>query len=1072
MAEAASSAKSSWCTACGTPLPPSRLEGLCPICLLEETHLPEAGREAASEGGTPLGPGLMQLPGYRLIREIARGGMGIVYEARQISPARGVAIKMLLPHLMEEPSMRERFRREAQSMAGLDHPGILPVYEVGDHNGLPFFSMKLASGGTLSSLSWRFRSQWRLLAELMAALADAIHHAHLHGVLHRDLKPANILFDDQGRCYLSDFGIAKQLAGPPADFDLTKSATLLGTPNYLPPEWAAGTAKSPTTSADLYGLGAIFYQLLTGDPPHRAGQLTTLLRQIADDPVIPPRQVDRAIPQDLEIICLKSLAKDPADRYGSAHDMAGDFQLWLAGRPIRARPASVMERTLRWSKRNPLPATLAALLLLALTGGGAALWSALQTSRRNLHDSLISQASALRETGVLGNRTRAIRALEDAISLRASPESREELTSALALTDLKELRRFSHGAGSRVHTNAGVTAYVSSDPKGHVSVRRISDGALISELPGEIIDPDGYGPLSPDGRFVCLRPVRGEPFFVWDCKDHVFRQKNVPGAYMLFAPDGRTLVIGDNDGQLTSMDVLSGAVLSRYPTDLRPIRPYSFSPDGTMVVTGQFKASKFLVIETATGKVIKRGEHPKAANVRCAAWRPDGSGFFVGTESFKIFEWSLAENSLPRQYTGHSGNILALAAHQEGEWLLSQSEDGTTRLWNTASAQTVAQLPYTGVEVRFFPDGRQFICEDRANKELHIGQLVPSPVCRQLAIPHPDPDNIGSRGSWFVTFSPDGGLLSAADIQGLFHYDGHTGQLLNHAPLGYCWSLAWAQDHSALFSVSNQGLQRWRTSPHPGPEPGWQLQTAEVLATEIELEGQGTDGQNHVALSGDLKTLALAYDSFVALYDARTGARTSSLPPTGFRLDAVALNESGSLAAASLKGSQGVPVWHTGEQKLLQTLPAHSAEATVRFHPGTNHLYTGDLTALTRWDATTGTMIWRRASAIRPTLHIQTALSADGQLLAASLDAESVHFLDPETGNLITRLRHPTPRRVSGLAFSPDQSRLAVLCVGHLVQLWDLGQLRAELRQRGVDWAHPPLPAPGASAKWTFAPAP
>ena len=187
----------------------------------------------------------MFLPGYQLSREIARGGMGIIYEAFQLSPSRTVAIKMLLPHLMDDEAMRERFRREAQAMASLDHQGILPVYEVGDHNGLPYFSMKLAAGGTLSDQAWRYRGNWRTIAALIADLSDAIQMAHSHGVLHRDLKPANILFDELGRAYLSDFGIAKQLAADPAGLDLTKSATLLGTPNYLPPSGLPGRQGAP-----------------------------------------------------------------------------------------------------------------------------------------------------------------------------------------------------------------------------------------------------------------------------------------------------------------------------------------------------------------------------------------------------------------------------------------------------------------------------------------------------------------------------------------------------------------------------------------------------------------------------------------------------------------------------------------------------------------------------------------------------------------------------------------------------------------------------------------------------------
>ena len=1086
------------CPDCGSPLALSRLDGLCPVCLLEETPSPDFCDHTSESG-----PGLMHLPGYRLTREIARGGMGIIYEAIQQNPARTVAIKMLLPHLMEEPAMRERFRREAQSMAALDHPGILPVYEVGDYNGLPYFTMKLAPGGTLTAQAPRFRGKWRSIASLIAALGDAIQTAHTHGVLHRDLKPSNILFDEQQRAYVSDFGIAKQLAQDPADLDLTKTSSLLGTPNYLPPEWAGGTARSATTAGDLYGLGAVFYQLLTGDPPHRAAQLTTLLRQIADDPVTPPRQINRAIPRDLEIICLKALAKDPVHRYQTASALSEDLRLWLDGRPIKARAASPVEKLWRWSRRNPLPASLAASLLLALTFGGAALWHSLQTSRENLHNSLVAQASALRETGRLGNRTRSIAALEQAIALQPSAAARTELSSALAMADLREVQRFSYGSGQRVYTDAALTRYSYVDSKGHITVHRVSDHTVLSSVPGDLLDPEGYGPFSPDGRFLALRPVKGQPFSIWDCEAQTFRLRDLVGSFVLFGPDSRTLAVGTSEGVVKLMDLTTGVVLRELHTGLKQVRPYSFSPDGSRLVVGQFKTSKFAVVETATGQVIMEKEHPPAARVRCAVWRPDGSGFFIGTESFKIYEWSLTANSLPRQYTGHHGNVFALAIHPTGEWLLSQSQDGTTRLWNTASATSVAELPYYGAEVRFSPDGRRLLCEDREARLLHLVDLIPSAVCRQFSVPHPDTDRVGTRGCWFLTFSPDGGLLSVGDTDGLIHFDGITGALLGTVTSGYCWSLAWASDGSRLYSVSKDGLQSWpviapcppqpvplRSTlplpwlpgpvPHPlffsaapviPPSAHCRQRTflpAEVWALDHPVPPLLGPGMNHVAVSGDNLTVAMAFDRNIGLYNAASGQLSALLPRTPNLLDALALNHDGSLAAASRQDAPGVPVWDTARRLRIALLPTKFVEANVCFHPDGRRIFTGDLQELTCWDARSGSILWRVPCPARTSSAVEIALTPDGSLLAANLSEGTITIFHALTGEEITHLRHPNAHTIACLAFSPNQSRLAVLCLGHLVQLWDLRALRAELSTRALDWPSKPLPPPLTPHKWTI----
>jgi serine/threonine protein kinase/Flp pilus assembly protein TadD/TolB-like protein len=323
--------------------------------LLAELHLPDQN---------------WRLGNYEILEEIGRGGMGVIYRARQRHSRRIVAVKRVLSYHADSRETLARFRREAQAAASLDHPNILPIYEVSEsEDGLPFFSMKFAPGGTLQQIAPALRTEPRQCVALVAKIARAVQYAHSRGILHRDLKPGNILLDGRGEPLVSDFGLAKWLD---TASDLTRTLTIFGTPGYIAPEQANSDAANLKPTADIYSLGAILFDLLAGRPPFLGSHALSVIRQASELPAPKLRTLSKLADRDLETICSRCLEREPRERYRSAHDLAADLERWLEGRPIIARRTMPPARIWRWAKRTPkLAGSVAVSLIL---GSAAAAW--------------------------------------------------------------------------------------------------------------------------------------------------------------------------------------------------------------------------------------------------------------------------------------------------------------------------------------------------------------------------------------------------------------------------------------------------------------------------------------------------------------------------------------------------------------------------------------------------------------------------------------------------------------------------------------------------------------------------
>jgi WD40 repeat protein/tetratricopeptide (TPR) repeat protein/tRNA A-37 threonylcarbamoyl transferase component Bud32 len=1036
-------------------------------------------------GAEPTGAVPDRVPGYEILEVLGRGGMGVVYKARQARVNRTVALKMILSGAHAGETDLARFRNEAEAIARLQHPHIVQIHEVGEHDSLPFFSLEFCPGGSLEKKLTGAPLPPRDAAILVERLARAMHAAHAKGVVHRDLKPANVLLAEDGTPKITDFGLAKL-----EQVGQTATGAIMGTPSYMAPEQAGGKSQEVGPAADVYALGAILYELLTGRPPFRGPTTLDTLAQVLYDEPVPPRRLQPTTPRDLETVCLKCLQKDPRKRYASAQALAEDLNRFQTDEPILARPVTAWERAAKWARRRPAVAGLITALVVVGVGGFLgmmALWLRAEEQR-----AAVTGAKAEVEQ----QRDAANAAKEEADEQRdAAKEAKDEALrqSAAAKKAEEEADRQRNAARqSQVQAEERLTRQTVAN-----GIRLMEDGDLLSSLVwfAEALKRDQGKPEQEDMHRTRLG------LLLRQCPK-LEQAWTFPGSGVRtaeFSPDGqRVVVVNYSDTRV--WDTQTGKpltpLLKHTPQPGRvfgQINKASFSPDGKYLVTAsgepyqQGSTGEARVWNAATGDpVTKALQHSQC--VRSATFSPDGRWVATacGTTSYPPGKghaqvWDATTGKEVTRPLPHEGSVAEVVFSPDGQRLVTACQDRKAHVWDVKTGtEVLPPLEHKGAvrSAIFSPDGRRLVtlAEIAANeakfwdattgKELQslkhryrVNYACFSPTGRYLATaaglagrgsegcetrlwdaatgtPADNPTLRHTAAALRVSFSPDGRrLLTAHADQTARVWDVALAEPLT-PPLphgGIISQTAFSRDGRHVLTVGSDRLGRGEG----GEVRVWLWPTATEPTSPVQRLG------TNLAFSPDSRR-AVAFDPYgatppggnttetrIPLWDVETGRPATYLRHRG-RVHFAGFSSDGR-SMVTLNGSRDAQVWDLAPtDPVSQTLKHPWPVAFASLSPDGRRLLTVS-DRLRNRDSVPDLQV-RSASVA---LGFMASPFGQGPLLAStSLHAQTaenyVRFVDGEEAYLWD-LPSGTQRTLkvgSGIGeacFSPDDRRLAIV---------------------------------------------
>jgi WD40 repeat protein len=1074
------------------------------IAILRDVTIREGRKGAAGPlvypETSPVDPNPQAPPGYQIERELGRGGMGVVYLARQTALKRLVALKMIRAGREADPEERARFQKEAEAVGRLNHPHIVQVFEVGQHRGQPFMALEYCPGGSLAGKLASEPLEPRASAQLVRTLALAIQAAHVARLLHRDLKPSNILLAADGVPKVTDFGLAKVLEASPgreAGSDLTLTGVIIGTPSFMAPEQARGD-KDLGPTVDIYSLGAILYACLTGRPPFRAAtSFETVHQALTTDPV-PVRQLQPEVARDLETICLKCLQKDPARRYASAQELADDLERFLNGEPIRARPLGVLARCVRWCRRNPVVALLATTAVLLLIAGTvvasafARLWneraSAAQanyeTAQREKKEVLRQQALVaeklhqfrhsaytlqLQQVGNLWQlNTRAARSLLD--DERTCPEEFRDFTWHL-YDQAVNLRRFvlpGHSGRVGSLTMAPNGRYLATaDAAGVVRLWDPATGAELGKAAAAtgpiqriLVAPDASvlltvggpppGGAEPqlEGKLWDVLPDAGVPRdgggAPRDPPALTLRERaTLPGATKVaaFHPTGRFLAVAHTDKVLRLWEVRTGKEATQLADLKDTLQSLAFAAGGTVLVAG--------------GTTAPEGNP--------AAWRPN------------VLLWDVKETPDAITLTARPplvGEGPALAVSVDGKLLATSRGAGEGVLRDAASGtiQTTFKCQSSGFNhMALSPDGRTLAASiphyRNAGAMLVRTYLWETTTGRQIALLE--------KAGGALAFTPDSKLLVTTGLGSVAVWDNNGRERVRLAdPQAEAPQPAFSPDSRTLFLIADKQTAGWNiaTDLSRMTLPASRFLNPTLIALAFSSDGRtlltltrderggsmpaecrlfdpATGQLRHTlknvgwstAFAPDGRTVMTTRHRVAGLlrFDVQTGAELEAPQPAGSPLSQLT-HSPDSRRLASVSPDSMCQVWDLTTQRELASFPC----SNMAYAPDGQTLVAAHSGRATLRNGETGAEIWSVSEGHAPVL-----FAPDGKLLiTCSIPTQvtsRLHLRDPATGTELARL--DLKDRVYRFLFTPDSQTL-IVHFGGKVGLWRIAW-RAEPEQ-------------------------